>query len=259
LRRALLVAYLVLFSMPMLGLWWFTLHSGPSFTLANYATEFADATFYAALVRSLVVSAVAALLTVALFAPTVYLVLLVFPNLIGAIEWMSFLPFAIPGVSLAIGYVTVFSSGPISLVGTPYLLPFAFSVIALPFFLRSYVNSLLGVGARELTDAALTLGANLLQAFVQIVLPNAISGLSIGAFLVFALGMGEFAITQLTTGGTYLTFPIYMQAYFLTNPLQGATMAALGFVITFLAVAVGTFLVPGLARVVRGHGQQASS
>lgn len=250
-RRLILVLYVIIFALPMLGLWWFTLHSGPQFTFANYMTEFHDPTFFASLLRSLIVSGVAALLTVALFAPTVYLVLLVFPNIMGAIEWLSFLPFAIPGVSLAIGYVTVFSGGLIDLVGTPYLLPFAFSIIALPFFLRSYVNSLLGIGARELTDAAYTLGANQVQAFVQVILPNVVSGLSIGAFLVFALGMGEFAITQLTTGGTYLTFPIYMQAYFLTNPLQGATMAALGFVITFLALGLGTFVVPAMARLTR--------
>jgi putative spermidine/putrescine transport system permease protein len=247
-RRVFLILYLVIFALPMLGLWWFTLHIGAAFTLANYVTEFHDPTFFASLLRSVLVSATAALLTVALVAPTVYIAVLVFPNIIGAIEWLSFLPFAIPGVSLAIGYVTVFSSGVLNLVGTPYLLPFGFSIIALPFFLRSYLNSLLGVGARELTDAALTLGANLGQAFLHIILPNVMTGLSIGAFLVFSLGMGEFAITQLTTGGTYLTFPIYMQAYFLTNPLQGATMAALGFVITFLALGLGTFVVPALTR-----------
>jgi putative spermidine/putrescine transport system permease protein len=164
------------------------------------------------------------------------------------LEWWTLLPFMVPGVALAIGYVSVFSSGTLPLVGTPYLLPFAFAVLGSPFFFRACYNALMGVDVRTLTEAASTLGSSPWRSFYKVILPNLTPGIINGSLLVFALGMGEFAVTQLTTGGNLITFPLYMDSIFMYNPQEGASMAFLSFFITWIALAVTIFIIPKITH-----------
>lgn len=246
-RRLWLALVVLLLVSAFIGLIWATIVRNGQVYLGAYLTLFADSGFVMSLVHSLVLSAMATVVTISLAVPTVYIIYMSESPVLSLIEWLTLLPFVIPGVSLAIGYVTVFSNNFLPLVGTPDLLPFAFSLLGLPFFYRAYVNSLQSGNVRQLAEVAATLGAGRLETFF-VVVPSLMPGIVSGAILVFALSMGEFAITQLTAGGEFLTFPVYMNSIFMYNPDEGAAMAVLSFLITWLAVGLVAFVIPLMTR-----------
>lgn len=242
-HRIILVLVTVVLLAPMLMLLWATLHIGTHWSFTSYIGLFNDGHFRRAISRSIVVSLGAVVVSTIILSPSLYLIYSRFPNLLGITEGLTLMPFVIPGVSLAIGYITVYSSGFFPLSETPLLLPFAFSILGLPFFFRSYVNGLRMLQVRTLADAAASVGCGWWRTFLQIIVPNVFPAILGGALLVFALSMGEFVITDLTVGTVFSTFPVYMESIFMYNPSEGASMAALSYLITIMVVMmVGLFV-----------------
>ena len=235
LYRVFIALFLLQVLLPFVGLIQFTLVGGSgALSFASFATLFSDPSFALSLFNSLWLAGAAVLLSIVIFTPPVWHAYLYAPKLLRVIEAVSFVPFVVPAVVLALAYVQFFSSGPLNLVGTPYLLPFAFALLGMPFYVQVFLNRLRHADARAVHEAAQTLGASDVQAFIRIQLPLLRSGIINGSLLVFTISIGEFTITQLTTGGSYVTLPLYLLITFTNNPLEGSAMAV---VTLFLAVA----------------------
>lgn len=87
-----------------------------------------------------------------------------------------------------IGTVLNWSVGPaLSVV----LIVIAHSIIGLPFMMRNTVAALHGIDP-SLQEAAKTLGASSIRAFVEVILPLIRGGMSAGMLLVFILPFNEF-------------------------------------------------------------------
>ncbi|MCL6547558.1 MAG: ABC transporter permease subunit [Alicyclobacillus sp.] len=239
--RVVLFLFLVQMMLPIIGLLVFSADDGGRASVTGYAKLFADSGFQQALLRSLVISALTVLLCIVLVTPPVWYAYMYHPRLLRLLEGVSFISFVIPAVVLGLGYVQFFSDPPFALAGTPDLLPFAFSLLAMPFYIQAVLNRLRFYDARTYHDAAQSLGSGSVSAWWRIQLPLMKPGIVNGSVLVFSMAMGEFTITQLTTGGSYITLPIYLQVMFDNNPVLGAALA----VIVFAIAAVGVFLVLG--------------
>lgn len=254
LYRTLILLFLLQVSVPFVGLIQFTLEGGTgAVSLSGFAALFSDPSFLTSLLNSMWLAIAAVVLAIAVFTPPVWHAHLYAPKLLRVIEALSFTPFVVPAVVLALAYVQFFSSGPLDLVGTPDLLPFAFALIGMPFYVQVLLNRLRHVDARSVHEAAQTLGANDFQAFVRIQLPALRPGIINGSLLVFTIAIGEFTVTQLTTGGSYSTLPLYLMITFTNNPLEGSAMAILTLLLALVGVVSALFAASGRHRRVRSR------
>jgi putative spermidine/putrescine transport system permease protein len=221
---------------PLLGLVSFTLEDKGHISFDAYSKLFTDHDFGQAVLRSIVISVLSVLFSIVLLTPTVWYAYLRYPRFLKVIEGLSFIPFVLPGVVLGLGYVQFFSDGPLALAGTPDLLPFAYTLLAMPYYIQALLNRLRMVDAKTFHDAAQSLGSSNFRAWWRVQVPLLKPGILNGSVLVFTISMGEFAITQLTTGGSYMTLPIYLQMSFQDNPVQGSAMALFSLLISVASV-----------------------
>lgn len=219
---------------PVVGLVVFSVDNDGLFGLQSYSGLFSDTSFQHALVRSLVIALSSVALAILLLTPPVWYGYLYSPRLLRVVEALSFVTFVLPAVVLGLAYVQFFSNPPLALAGTPTLLPFAFTLFGMPYYVQAVQNRLRLTDAKLFHEAARSLGSSPFRAFWRIQFPVLGPGILVGSVLVFSISMGEFTITQLTTGGSFMTLPIYLQVGFQNDPLTGAAMAVVG-----MAIAVG--------------------
>lgn len=234
--RVILFLFLVQMLFPVFGLVLFTMTGGGETSLAPYTQLFQDSAFWSASLQSLIISLLSVVLAIVLLTPAVWYAYMYYPRFLRVLEGLSFVSFVLPAVVLGLAYVQFFSSPPIALAGTPALLPFAFTLLGMPYYIQALLNRLRLMDAKTFHDAARSLGSSPLRSLLQIQAPLLRTGILNGAILVFSMGAGEFTITDLTTGGSYTTLPIYIQVVFQNNPLEGSAMAVFSMVISALLV-----------------------
>ncbi|MFN7960855.1 MAG: iron ABC transporter permease [Thermoanaerobaculia bacterium] len=111
-------------------------------------------------------------------------------------EGLLALPWALPGTVFALALASTFSVhapwlGRIVLVGTPWILPLAYVVRALPLTGRSALAGLAQLDG-SLDEAAATLGAGPWRRFARITLPLLRPSLVAGAGLAFMTALGDY-------------------------------------------------------------------
>ena len=113
------------------------------------------------------------------------------------------LPLNTSAVTLAFGYVI--SMGPLR--ATPWLVPIAHSLIALPFVVRTFLPALRALDQR-LREAAAMLGASPSQIWRTVDLPILARPFLISAVFVLAISLGEFSATLLISRPETPTMPM---------------------------------------------------
>jgi putative spermidine/putrescine transport system permease protein len=187
------------------------------FTLEWYAYIFGDARFLSALGRSLLVSTITVIAALVIMIPTIFVVAIYYPKWEKVLQTLVLLPFALPGVVAAVGLMKLYSSGPIAISGTIWILIAAYFIMILPFVYQSTRNSLRTINAKDLVEAAEVLGARKMVAFRLVILPNILPGVMIASLLSFSILIGEFVLANIMVGGSYETIQIYLYRIMNTN------------------------------------------
>ena len=144
--------------------------------------------------NSLLVSGVAAVVTVAMAIAMAVLLVRHPSRLNRVLEPVSFTGYALPGVVVALALVFFGAKYARPLYQTHWLLIFAYAVLFFPVALGSVRSALLQINPR-LEDAARSLGHNPLRVLGRITLPLMRSGVLMGGALVFLLTMKELPAT----------------------------------------------------------------
>lgn len=189
---------------------WYTSILPKNLSLTWYTQLFQDHRFIDALIRSLFVCTVTVILSVCIMVPTIFVVVVYFPAFEKWLQALVLLPFAIPGVVAAVGLIKLYSSGPIVLAGTVWILIFAFFIMILPFMYQGIRNSMRTIQAHQLVQTAELLGASKLKSFYYVVFPNILPGITVSSLLAFSILFGEFVLTNLLVGGHYETIQVYL-------------------------------------------------
>ncbi|WP_213876277.1 ABC transporter permease [Pseudomonas sp. dw_358] len=179
-------------------------------TFKWYAALWSDPRFLHAFGQSLVVCIGALILSVVLILPLLFVVHYHFPKLDGLMNILILLPFAVPPVVSSVGLLNLYGSGPLAMVGTPWILIGCYFTVALPFMYRAITNNLQAINLRDLMDAAQLLGASTFQAALLVVLPNLRKGLMVALLLSFSFLFGEFVFANLLVGTRYETLQVYL-------------------------------------------------
>ncbi|HDS0920905.1 TPA: ABC transporter permease [Pseudomonas putida] len=179
-------------------------------TLKWYVALWSEPRFLATFGQSLLVCMGALLLSVVLILPLLFVVHYHFPRLDALMNILILLPFAVPPVVSSVGLLQLYGSGPMAMVGTPWILIGCYFTIALPFMYRAITNNLQAINLRDLMDAAQLLGASTWQAALLVVLPNLRKGLMVALLLSFSFLFGEFVFANLLVGTRYETLQVYL-------------------------------------------------
>lgn len=155
-----------------------------------------------------------------------------------AAKIVSAMPVAVPTITLGFGYIIVFNTDYLPLLGTLPLLIAAHAVHTLPYLTNTLLSDLRHLDLGRLEHAAATLGARPFQSFIGIVVPNLRQSLVSGLVMVAAISVGEFGLSNLLTSFQNRTYPVVLlQAFY------GATGFACAATVILLILASAAALV----------------
>ena len=150
-----------------------------------------------------------------IFVPTAYLIRLRLPQFRTPVEFITLLPFVIPVIVYVFSLVRTFSQPPLLIVNSPVLLIAAYTVLSMPYMYSAIDTGLRAIDVRTLTEAAQSLGAGWGTILFRIILPNIRVAILSGAFLSFAIVIGELILAQ------YLVKPAFAPYMALSDATKG--------------------------------------
>ena len=160
-----------------------------------------------------------------------------------AVNALILSPMIVPKMVFAIGIYFLYAR--LNLVGSVTGLVLSHTVLAVPLVVVTVTAALQGVDLR-LEQAALTLGASPLRAFLRVTFPVIRAGIWSGALFAFITSFDELIVALFVTGTVYTTLPKKMWDDMLFNVTP--TIAA----VSSILIAVTTLLF--LAQLGRARG-----
>jgi putative spermidine/putrescine transport system permease protein len=182
--------------------------------------------------RSLMATAGALVIGLVLVVPALLYVHLRAPRFKRWLEFLAIIPWAMPGVVLALALIRAYVS-PYN-VSRPMIMVLTYTLVSLPFMFRAIDASLSAVDLRTLTEAAQTLGAGWASVVRRVILPNISSGILSAALLVAALASGEYVLARLLGGTGWKTFALYQAEAQFTDGRVAAALAVIGFTFSWV-------------------------
>jgi putative spermidine/putrescine transport system permease protein len=236
---------IVYFFLPLVATFIFSLKAKLGvLSFLSYQQLFNDAEFIKGFSYSVLWGALTIIVGILIFFPTAYWVRMRLPQVRTAVEFVTMLPFVVPAIVFVFGLVRTFSHPPFLIVDSPALLVLAYVVLTMPYMYRSIDTGLRSIDVRTLTEAAQSLGAGWGTILFRVILPNIRVAILSGAFLSFAIVMGEYILAQYLAKpafAPYMAFLIQQKAY------EPAALAVLSFALTWASL--------GIIQVVgRGRG-----
>ena len=177
---------------------------------------------------------------VLLVVPTAYWIQLRLPRLRPTVEFITLLPLVIPAIVLVFGYLRIYNSSswlPLTANErtTDLLLMFSYVTLAMPYMYRAVDAGLRAIDVRTLTEAAQSLGASWGTILLKVILPNVQVAVLSGAFLTFAIVIGEFTMASLLDRPA---FGPYLQLIGANRAYEPAALAIITFGITWACMAL---------------------
>ena len=117
-----------------------------------------------------------------------------------------------------------------TLFGTNLLLAMGYTVLALPYMYRAVDTGLRTIDVATLTEAAQSLGAGWATILGRVILPNVVPAVLSGAFLTFAIVIGEFTLAALLDRPA---FGPYLQRIGANKPYEPFALSVIAFGITW--------------------------
>jgi putative spermidine/putrescine transport system permease protein len=226
----------VYFLLPLVATFEFSLRvRRGQYSFDAYRNVLGDPNFQASFLYSTVVAVATIVVGVLLVVPTAYWIQLRLPKLRPIVEFITLLPLVVPAIVIVFGYLRIFNSSSwLPLTSSPdstnVLLVCGYVTLALPYLYRSVDTGLRTIDVRTLTEAAESLGARWPRILVSIIFPNLRVAIISGAFLTFAIVIGEFTFAALLDRPA---FGPYLQLVGANRAYEPAALSIIAFAITW--------------------------
>lgn len=161
----------------------------------------------AAIVESLRVATLATLITVVLGVAAARVISTSGRRWVRWFDLALMVPLGASAVTVGLGLLITFDEPPLDLRGSPYLVPFAQALVALPFVVRILVPVLAAVDDR-VREAAAVLGAAPGRIWRSVELPLVGRALGVAAGFGFAISLGEFGAASVLARSGTPTLPV---------------------------------------------------
>ncbi|MDU5568202.1 iron ABC transporter permease [Actinomyces sp.] len=129
-----------------------------------------------------------------------------------ALDVLSMFPYIVPGSVLAISFLYGFSSPPLLLSGTAFIMIVSLAIRRMPYTIRS-ATAIVGQISPSIEEASISLGATELRTFWRIMVPMMMPGVIAGAIMSWITVISELSssIILYTAGTKTLTVAIYTE------------------------------------------------
>jgi putative spermidine/putrescine transport system permease protein len=227
------------FLIPLLATLLFSLRKRRDYlSFDAYSSVIFDAQFRSAFGYSLLVSLFTIVVGLIITVPAAYLVRLRLPRLRPFVEFVTLLPLIIPPIILVYGYIRMYNTSSVlpltgSALGSDVLLIFSYVGLGLPYMYRAVDTGMRTIDVQTLTEAATIMGARQSTIIARVILPNILIAVLSGAFLTFAIVVGEFTMASLL-GRPALG--VYLRQIGISKSYEPAALAVFSFIITWGAV-----------------------
>jgi putative spermidine/putrescine transport system permease protein len=234
-----LVLAVLYFALPLIGTFEFSLKMRRGvYSFDAYRVVLSDPLFQSTFLYSVTMALCTIVLGIIIVVPTAYWVRLKLPRWRPIIEFITLLPLVIPPIVVVFGYIRLYNTSswlPLtgSAWGTNVLLAFGYATLSLPYMYRAVDTGLRAIDVATLTEAAQSLGASWLTIMGRVILPNVSVAVLSGAFLTFAIVIGEFVMAALLSRPA---FGPYMQLLGANRAYEPAALAVIAFAITWLCM-----------------------
>lgn len=238
------------FLVPLIATFEFSLRlKRGEYSFEAYRIVLSDPNFQATFGYSTVVAIATIVVGVLLVVPTAYWIQLRLPRLRPVVEFITLLPLVVPAIVIVFGYLRVYNSSSwLPLTGsaraTDLLLTFGYVTLALPYMYRAVDTGLRTIDIRTLTEAAESLGAKWPTILFRVIFPNVRSAILSGAFLTFAIVIGEFTFASLLNRPA---FGPYLQLIGANRAYEPSALAIIAFLVTWACM--GLLQLFGRARL----------
>jgi putative spermidine/putrescine transport system permease protein len=245
------------FLLPLVGTFEFSMrYRRGVYSFDAYRIVLSDPRFHETFGYSATLALATIVVSVALVVPTAFWIQLRLPRLRPVVEFITLLPLVIPAIVLVFGYLRIYNSSSwLPLTGaertTDLLLMFAYVALSLPYTYRAVDTGLRAIDVRTLTEAAQSLGASWGTILFRVIFPGVRVAVMSGAFLTFAIVMGEFTVASLLDRPA---FGPYLQLVGARRAYEPAALAILTFVMTWACIVVMQALGRRAPGVVSGGG-----
>ncbi|MDR3518006.1 MAG: ABC transporter permease [Azospirillaceae bacterium] len=229
----------IYFLVPLIGTFEFSLRMRrDQYSFDAYAIVFADPRFQATLGYSVMMAILTIIVGIALVVPTAYWIELRMPKARPLVEFITLLPLVIPAIVIVFGYLHLYNSSSFlpftaNERSTDVLLVCSYVTLSLPYMYRSVDTGLRAVDVRTLTEAAESLGAGWTTILFKVIFPNVRSGILSGAFLTFAVVVGEFTMASLLDRPA---FGPYLQLVGANRAYEPSALAIIAFIVTWASM-----------------------
>jgi len=159
------------------------------FTLDNYRHVYERSA--GAIVNSFLLGGAALAISIVIATVIPYLVLRVGRTWL---DYLGFLPLALPGTALAIALILTFNTPPLQMTGTAFILIMAYVIRRMPYALRSTSASIRTISP-DIEGAALVHGASKFLSLASVTVPLMLPGIIAGAMMVFLTSVREISAT----------------------------------------------------------------
>jgi putative spermidine/putrescine transport system permease protein len=224
------------FFLPLIGTFEFSLRARRGvYSLDAYRSVLGDPQFRETFTYSVVMALFTIVVGVLIVAPTAFWVRLKLPKLRPVIEFITLLPLVIPPIVIVFGYIRLYNTSsylPLtgSATGTNLLLMFGYATLALPYMYRAIDTGLRTIDVGTLTEAAQSLGAGWFTIITRLILPNVLVAVLSGAFLTFAIVIGEYVFAALLDRPAFGPYMVWMGG---NRAYEPAALAVIAFAITW--------------------------
>ena len=237
------------FIVPLIGTFEFSMRmKRGEYSFEAYRVVFSDPNFQQTFLYSTLMGLITIVIGVVLVVPTAYFIQLRLPRLRPVVEFITLLPLVMPAIVIVFGYLRLYNSSswiPLTANAraTDLLLAFSYVTLALPYMYRAVETGMRAIDVRTLTEAAEVLGAKLPTILFKVIFPNVRVAILSGAFLTFAIVIGEFTMASLLNRPA---FGPYLQLVGANRAYEPSALAIIAFLITWACM--GLINVFGQAR-----------
>ena len=208
------------------------------FTLRNYVELFSNTTFWMSIGRTLILCIVSVIITIMLILAAMYVVVAVNRKLAGVMQFLCMIPYALQGVILSIGIISLYTGTGTILSNRLFMLFGAYAILVLPYIYQGIRNALNSIDAEMLIQAAEMLGCGRFRAYVQVVLPNILSGILVSSLLAESIIFGDFVLANNIAGTNYQNIQVFLQANMDVSSGLSSAIVVVIFVVVALVTAV---------------------
>lgn len=207
-----------------------------AWTLRHWQAALSDVTFTRGLRNTIVLGAATALFAVVVYAFVAYASVRMRHAWRGTLDILTWLPFAIPGVILGLGYLWMFLQVPVlrPLYGTVWVLILVSWLAAMTLGVQIFKSRILQLGA-DLEESARVVGGSWFRVFRDVIVRLSLPTMAVVATMVFAITVRQVSTVVLLTAGPSTPLSILQLEFLYGGELE--TAGVVGSVIVCLSLA----------------------